>query len=109
MQSIDTDDTDEEDINNNNNTKHVEGVSLQTFVSIEWLYIFVEWGLRGVNSLIFLIFFLSSSRIIFFLLLYDTYDIYTDIYIQCYFEIFIISFWCVSKEKNTHALVHAFI
>ena len=53
MQSIDTNDTDEEDINNNNNTKHVEGVSLQTFVSIEWLYIFVEWGLRGVNSLIF--------------------------------------------------------
>jgi len=42
MQSIDTNDTDEEDINNNN--KHVEGVSLQTFVSIEWLYIFVEWG-----------------------------------------------------------------
>ena len=53
MQSIDTNDTDEEDINNNNNTKHVEGVSLQTFVSIEWLYIYVEWG---VNSFIYNIF-----------------------------------------------------
>ena len=46
MQSIDTNDTDEEDINNNNNTKHVEGVSLQTFVSIEWLYI-CRMGSRG--------------------------------------------------------------
>jgi len=54
MQSIDTNDTDEEDINNNNNTKHVEGVSLQMFVSIEWLYIYVEWG---VNSLIIIFLF----------------------------------------------------
>ena len=72
MQSIDTNDTDEEDINNNNNTKHVEGVSLQTFVSIEWLYIFVEWGLRGVNSLIFNIFSFVGASYFFY---YDTYDI----------------------------------
>ena len=68
MQSIDTNDTDEEDINNNNNTKHVEGVSLQTFVSIEWLYIFVEWGLRGVNSLIFNIFSFVAHHIFFIMI-----------------------------------------